>query len=154
MWNGTTFNFSLHFPDLTNEVEHLIMCPSFLLNEMLVHDLCTFFCGIVWFFFYWFRKVFLKNILWILIISWLYYMFSKYFPMVSVLQPHGLKHTRLPCPSPAPGACSHSCPSSRWCHPTISSSITPSPPAFSLSQHQGLFQWISSSYRVAKVLEL
>ena len=58
MWNGTTFNFSLHFPDLTNEVEHLIMCPSFLLNEMLVHDLCTFFCGIVWFFFYWFRKVF------------------------------------------------------------------------------------------------
>ena len=36
------------------------------------------------------------------------------------LQPHGLQHTRLPCPSPAPGACSDSCPSSRWCHPTIS----------------------------------
>ena len=31
------------------------------------------------------------------------------------LQPHGLLHTRLPCPSPAPGACSNSCPSSRWC---------------------------------------
>ena len=35
--------------------------------------------------------------------------------------PHGLKHTRLPCSSPTPGACSDSCPSSQWCHPTISS---------------------------------
>ena len=35
------------------------------------------------------------------------------------LQPHGLQHTRLPCPSPTPGACSNSCPLSRWCHPTI-----------------------------------
>ena len=33
------------------------------------------------------------------------------------LQPHGLQHTRLPCPSPAPWACSNSCPSSWWCHP-------------------------------------
>ena len=38
---------------------------------------------------------------------------------------HGLQHTRLPCPSPIPGACSNSCPSSQWCHPTISSSVTP-----------------------------
>ena len=38
---------------------------------------------------------------------------------------HGLKHARLPCPSPTPGACSNLCPSSWWCHPTISSSITP-----------------------------
>ena len=38
------------------------------------------------------------------------------------LWPHGLQHTRLPCPSPTPGACSNSCPSSQWCHPTISSS--------------------------------
>ena len=35
---------------------------------------------------------------------------------------HGLQHTRLPCPSPTPGACSNSCPSSWWCPPTISSS--------------------------------
>ena len=39
------------------------------------------------------------------------------------LQPHGLQHVRLPCPSPTPGACSDSCPSRRWCHPTISSSV-------------------------------
>ena len=36
---------------------------------------------------------------------------------------HGLQHTRLPCPSPPSGACSNSCPSSWWSHPTISSSV-------------------------------
>ena len=41
------------------------------------------------------------------------------------LWPHGLKHGRLPCPSPSPQNCSNSCPSSRWCHPTISSSVVP-----------------------------
>ena len=41
------------------------------------------------------------------------------------LQLHGLQHARPPCPSPAPGACSNSCPSSWWCHPTISSSVVP-----------------------------
>ena len=41
------------------------------------------------------------------------------------LWPHWLQHTRLPCPSPTPGACSNSCPSSQWCHPTVSSSVGP-----------------------------
>ena len=41
-----------------------------------------------------------------------------------------------------------------WCYPTISSSVTPLSFAFSLSQHQGLFQWISSLHHVAKILEL
>jgi len=36
---------------------------------------------------------------------------------------HGLQQARLPCPSPTPRACSNSCPSSQWCHPTISSSV-------------------------------
>ena len=40
------------------------------------------------------------------------------------LQPHGLQHTRLRCPSVSPGACSNSCLLSRWCHPTISPSVT------------------------------
>ena len=39
------------------------------------------------------------------------------------LQSHGLHHARLPCPSPSPGACSHSCPLSQWCYPIISSSV-------------------------------
>ena len=41
------------------------------------------------------------------------------------LWPHGLQHARLPCPSPIPGAYSNSCPLSRWCHATISSSVIP-----------------------------
>ena len=41
------------------------------------------------------------------------------------LQPHGLQHTRPPCPSPSPGVYSNSCPLSQWYHPTISSSILP-----------------------------
>ena len=44
---------------------------------------------------------------------------------VRILWLHGLKHARLPCPSPSPGACSNSCPLSQWCHPTISPSVIP-----------------------------
>ena len=45
--------------------------------------------------------------------------------MSSSLWLHELQHTRPPCPSPTPGACSNSCPSSQWCHSTISSSVVP-----------------------------
>ena len=41
------------------------------------------------------------------------------------LWPHGLQHSRLPCPSPTPKACSNLCPSSQWCNLTISSSVVP-----------------------------
>ena len=43
----------------------------------------------------------------------------------TLCDPHGLQHTRLPGPSPSPGACSNSCPLSWWCNPTISSSVVP-----------------------------
>ena len=42
--------------------------------------------------------------------------------LLNSLWPHGLQHTRLPCLSPSPGVCSNSCPLSRWCYLTISSS--------------------------------
>ena len=45
--------------------------------------------------------------------------------MSDSLQPRGLQHSRPPCPLLSPGACSDSCPLSRWCHPTISSSVIP-----------------------------
>ena len=45
--------------------------------------------------------------------------------MSASLQPHGLQHTRLPWPSATPRACSNSCPSSPWWHPTIPSSVVP-----------------------------
>ena len=41
------------------------------------------------------------------------------------LWPHGQQHTRPPCPTTTPGACSNACPLSQWCHPTISSSLVP-----------------------------
>ena len=45
--------------------------------------------------------------------------------MSNSLRPHGLRHARPPCPSPTPGVYSNSCPLSRWCHPTMSSSVVP-----------------------------
>ena len=45
--------------------------------------------------------------------------------MSDSLWPHGLQHTRPPCPSPTSGVYPNSCPLSRWCHPTISSSVVP-----------------------------
>ena len=45
--------------------------------------------------------------------------------MSDSLRPHGMQHARPPCPSPAPGVYENSCPLSRWCHPTISSSVIP-----------------------------
>ena len=56
------------------------------------------------------------------------------------LQPHGLQHARLPCPSPTPEVYSDSC---HWLGDTIQPShplSSPSPPAFNLSQHEGHFQ--------------
>ena len=41
------------------------------------------------------------------------------------LRPHGLQNARPPCPSPTPSVYSNSCPSSQWCHPSISSSVVP-----------------------------
>ena len=72
--------------------------------------------------------------------------------MSDSLQPHGLQHTRLPCPSLTPETCSDSCPLRQWCHPTISScrplllpSVFPGIRVFSSSSHQGLSQLFTSS---------
>ena len=73
--------------------------------------------------------------------------------MSDSLRPHELQYARPPCPSPTPGVYSNSCPLSLWCHPVISSCHPFSPPAFNLSQHQGLFKLVSSSYQVTKILE-
>ena len=73
--------------------------------------------------------------------------------MSDSLQPHGLQHDKPPCPSETPELAQthvHQVGDAiQPSHPLLS----PSPPAFNLSQHQGLFQWVSSSHQVAKVLE-
>ena len=61
----------------------------------------------------------------------LYYYYKKHSIQISLsvmfdsLPPHGPQHISRPCPSPTPGVYSNSCPLSRWCHPTISSSVVP-----------------------------
>ena len=63
------------------------------------------------------------------------------------LWPHGLQHSRPPCPSPTPGAYSNPCPSSRWCHPAISSSVVPfsyCPQSFSASESFPMSQLFAS----------
>ena len=55
------------------------------------------------------------------------------------LPSHGLQHIRSPCPSPTPRACSNSCPSSRWCLPTISSSVIPFSSCFQSFSASGSF---------------
>ena len=70
-------------------------------------------------------------------------------------QPHELQHTRPPCPSPTPRVYSDSFPSSRWCHPAISSSVVPfsscpqSLPASGFFPMSQLFAWGGQSIRVS-----
>ena len=70
------------------------------------------------------------------------------------LRPHGLQHTRHPCPSLSPGVCSNYCPLNQWCHPAISSSVIT---FFSCTQYfpaSGSFPMIRLLASDAKVLEL
>ena len=75
--------------------------------------------------------------------------------MSNSLRPHELQHVRPPCTSPTPGIHPNSCPSSRWCHPAISSSVVPfsscpqplpASESFPMSQ---LFAWGGQSTRVS-----
>ena len=73
--------------------------------------------------------------------------------MSDSLWPHEPQQARLSCPSPTPGGYSNSV---HWVSDAIQPShllSSPSPPTFNLSQHEGLFQWVSFSHQVAEVLE-
>ena len=75
--------------------------------------------------------------------------------MSDSLRPHESQHARPPCPSPTPGVHSNSCPSSRWCHPAISSSVVPffsypqSLPASGSFPMRQLFTWGGQSIGVS-----
>ena len=64
---------------------------------------------------------YLTSVPWLPCLSLLF----RHSVMSDSLWPRGLQHTRSLCPLPTPRACSNSCPLSQWCHPTISSSISP-----------------------------
>ena len=79
---------------------------------------------------------------WVITPSWLSGSLRSFF-FVSVqfsrsvvsdsLWPHESQHAKPPCPSPTPGAYSNSCPSSRWCHPAISSTVIPFSSSWAIS---------------------
>ena len=98
----------------------------------------------------------------VLRIRWLkYWSFSSYSVQFSCsvvsdsLRPHESQHARPSCPSPTPGVYPNSCPSSRWCHPTISSSVIPfsscpqSLPASGSLPMSQLFAWGGQSIGVS-----
>ena len=74
--------------------------------------------------------------------------------MSNSLWPHGLQHTRLPCPSPTPRVYPNSHPLSRWCHPTISSSAIPFSSCLQPFPASGSFLMSQLFTSCAKVLEL
>ena len=82
-----------------------------------------------------------------------YIQFSCRSVVSDSLRPHEMQHARPPCPSSTPRVHPNPCPLSQWCHQPSHPLLSPSPPALNLSQHQGLFQWVSSLHQVAKVLE-
>ena len=83
-----------------------------------------------------------------------FFQFSSVAQSCPTLWPHRLQHTRLPCPSPFPGACSNSCPLSWWCHPTISSSVIPfssCPKSFPASGSFQMSQFFASGGQIIGV---
>ena len=96
----------------------------------------------------WFDLVFFP-LLWVLSVQ------LSHSVMSDSLWPHGLQHTRPPCPSPTPGAYPNSCPLSRWCQPTISPSVIPfsscpqSFPASGSSQMSQLFTPGGQSFNIS-----
>ena len=92
-------------------------------------------------------------------VKFLYSVFSSVQFSHSVIsdswRPHESQHARPPCPSPTPGVHSDTCPTSRWCHPAISSSVIPlsscpqSLPASGSFPMSQLFSWGGQSTRVS-----
>ena len=97
-------------------------------KEMKLNHLCIPGIKLSWEWYIWFVDILLMNFE-LMFISKLNCFFTIYQFSCSVmfdpLWPHGLQNARLPCPSPTPGAYSNSCPLSRWCYQTISSSLVP-----------------------------
>ena len=89
----------------------------------------------------------------LLLLSWV--QFSQFSRSVvsDSLRPHESQHARPPCPSPTPRVYPNSCPSSRWCHPAISSSVVPFSSCPQSLPASGSFPIVNSSHDVAKVLE-
>ena len=94
-----------------------------------------------------------KKLEWLSTDEWFNSVPFSHSVMSDSLWPHESQHDRPPCPSSTPRVYSNSCPLSQWCIQPSHPLLSPSPPVLSLSQHQGLFKWVSSSHQVDEVLE-
>ena len=93
-------------------IQHSLMCLSMIL------------CSLFWLYIHTYMEISILTCLVLLLLFLPCIQFSCSVVSDS-LWDHGLQHTRLPCPSPTPGAYSNSCPLSPWCHPTVSFSVVP-----------------------------
>ena len=101
-------------------------------------------------------KLYNSRLLFMSSYNWVHYnsvQFSSVTQLCPTLRPHEPQHARPPCPSSTPGVHPNPCPLSRWCHPTISSSVIPLSSHFQSFPASGSLQRVSSSHQVAKVLE-
>ena len=111
----------------------LLKCTSFNLSMSTILKVCFMYVYFHSFnFFLFFTMLVCIAVIYTLLIStpgflslWLASVQFSLSVVSNSLQYHGLQHASRPCPSPTPKDCSNSCPSSRWCHPTISSSVIP-----------------------------
>ena len=86
-------------------------------------------------------------------ILWIQSVPFSFSVMSDSLRPHGLQYARFFCPSPTPRVYIVSCPSSQWCHPTVSSSALSFPSCLQSFPASESFQIVISPHQVAKVLE-
>ena len=109
-WEHVRSFSSLWFSSLGSNLMVSTSIEGFLSYDYLSH---------IWFFF--------KSDYFIVFYSYLQFSSVQFSlsAMSDSLRPHELQHARPPCPSPIPGVYPNSCPSSRWCHPAISSSVVP-----------------------------
>ena len=126
MWPSNTFKKKKEKIDLTPNIITEINITSFWERKKLESILITSS-----------PKCLTFNLSFIFVTAFEFSSVAQYCP---TLQHHGLQHARPPCPSPAPGVHSNSCPLSQWCHPLISSSVVPFSSSLQYFPASGSFQ--------------
>ena len=126
-WEGLAVEQNLLFESELPVIQ-TILTPSY--QTWKTFSLTSYWCSQCFYFsfhcfFFWSCKTNIYSLHKIVKIQEILFLWFSHSVMSNSLWPHELQHTMVPYPSPSPGAYSNSCPSSRWCHPTIASSVIP-----------------------------